>query len=340
MWIVTGAAGFIGSHLCRRLVEDGEHVVGVDSLNSYYDTNLKNDRLALLAGNENFEFLHLDLSDLSSCLGLFERFQGAVVVHLAAQAGVRYSISHPQSYGKNNLEAFLNVLEGCRISSCQHLVFASSSSVYGSTSKLPFATSDPADHPVSLYAATKRANELMAHSYAHLYGLPCSGLRFFTVYGPWGRPDMAYYKFANRIMNDTPINIYGDGSFVRDFTYVDDIVEGILRVASKVAHHDASWDSSSPHLDSSSAPWQIFNIGHGQQATVNELIEILEEALGRPAIRIYEDVSLGDVPVTHADTRALTRYTGYTPTTTLRDGMKRFASWFLQHGASYNAFND
>jgi UDP-glucuronate 4-epimerase len=315
-------------HVARRLLEDGDEVLGVDSLNAYYDPALKRARLSVLGEVDGFRFAHVDVADEAVLGETFEGFAPTGVVHLAAQAGVRYSLVAPRTYGRSNLSGFVNVLEECRHRDVRHLVYASSSSVYGVTSRLPFNVADPADHPVSLYAATKRANELMAHSYSHLFGLPTTGLRFFTVYGPWGRPDMAYYAFTEAIFEGRPITVFGDGSAQRDFTYVDDIVEGVVRVARQPAQPDEDWTPDDPHLATSPAPWRVLNIGHGSRATVSELIGLLESALGTEAKIEYEPPQPGDVPVTHADVGDLARLTGFTPGIELEDGLGRFVEWY------------
>jgi UDP-glucuronate 4-epimerase len=328
---VTGAAGFIGSHVARRLAALEQPVVGIDNLNDYYDPALKRARLEDLATLAQFTFEQVDCTHGEPLADVFRRYEPVKVIHLAAQAGVRHSLSHPMDYIDANVVGFMRILEECRRAGVDHLVYASSSSVYGHTAQLPFSVHTPADHPVSIYAATKRANELMAHAFSHLHGLPATGLRFFTVYGPWGRPDMAYYKFARAIILGETLSIYGDGSALRDFTYVDDIVEGLVRVAADPAVADPEWDRQSPDPARSRAPWRLFNIGHGEQVTVNAMIDLLEDIIGRPARRLHVAAEPGDVPVTHADTEDLQREFGFTPTTGLRDGLERFVHWMRTH---------
>jgi UDP-glucuronate 4-epimerase len=325
--MVTGAAGFIGYHVSRRLAGDRHHVLGIDNINHYYDPKLKSARLEQLADHGNFHFSRVDLCDARGLADAFETFSPQTVVHLAAQAGVRHSLRHPMDYIQSNVVGFLNVLEECRHREVPHLVYASSSSVYGLNSKLPFSVHDAADHPVSLYAASKRANELMAHTYSHLYGLATTGLRFFTVYGPWGRPDMAAYKFTEAILDDRPITVYGDGSALRDFTYIDDVVEGVVRAARKPAGANPSWSAAAPDPGTSWAPWRLFNIGHGEQVTVRRLIELLEELLGRRAEIVFGPQQPGDVPVTHADTTELDDYVDFTPRVSLEEGLRKFVDW-------------
>jgi UDP-glucuronate 4-epimerase len=325
--MVTGAAGFIGYHVCRRLAEDGQEVLGIDNINPYYDPKLKRARLEQLSDYANFRFSRVDLCDPAGLAGAFDASSPRTVVNLAAQAGVRHSLRHPMDYIQSNIVGFLNVLEECRHREVGHLVYASSSSVYGLNSKLPFSVHDAADHPVSLYAASKRSNELMAHTYSHLYGLATTGLRFFTVYGPWGRPDMAAYKFTESILEGSPITVYGDGSALRDFTYIDDIVEGVVRAARKPANANPSWSAATPDPGTSWAPWRIFNIGHGEQVTVRRLIELLEELLGRRAEVVFGAQQPGDVPVTHADTTELDDYVDFTPRVPLEEGLGEFVDW-------------
>ena len=329
--LVTGAAGFIGFHVAARLLAEGHDVVGIDNLNTYYDPALKQARLAMLLGRPNFEFQRCELADGDAVASIFERWRPSIVCHLAAQAGVRHSLSAPRAYVQANVTGFLSVLEGCRSHAVDHLIYASSSSVYGSTSALPFSVHNPADHPVSLYAATKRANELMAHSYSHLFGIPSTGLRFFSVYGPYGRPDMAYYAFTEAITSGREIHIYGDGSAVRDFTYIDDIVESIWRLCLLPPRPDAAWSSASPDLATSPSPWRIYNIGHGEAISVNALVDLLEELTGRVARRVHVPEVPGDVPVTHADTSDLAETIDFVPTVALRDGLARFVAWYLDH---------
>jgi UDP-glucuronate 4-epimerase len=312
--LVTGAAGFIGYHVASRLLDEGCQVTGLDNLNSYYDPNLKKARLARLQTHRQFEFLLMDLLDRDSLESLFARHDFDLVIHLAAQAGVRYSSENPQAYVDANVTGFLTILEGCRRGRVGHLLYASSSSVYGGNSKTPFAVGDAVDHPVSLYAATKKANELMAHCYTHLYGIPATGLRFFTVYGPWSRPDMAPYRFAKAILAGEPIDIYNHGSMERDFTYVDDIVEALVRVARLPP-----------------GGYRLFNIGSSSPVPLLEFVSELEDALGKPAIKHFLPMQPGDVISTHADVEDLVRLTGYRPSTPLRDGVRQFAAWFLDY---------
>ncbi|USZ48319.1 NAD-dependent epimerase [Halomonas sp. DN3] len=329
--LVTGMAGFIGSTLAARLASDGLEVVGVDNLNDYYDVSLKKTRLARLEKLQNVRFVRLDLADREGVGRLFadERFDR--VVHLAAQAGVRYSLTHPHAYVDANLVGHLNVLEGCRHQQVEHLLYASSSSVYGMNQVVPFATRDNVDHPVSLYAATKKANELMAHTYSHLYGLPTTGLRFFTVYGPWGRPDMAMFLFTKAILEGRPIDVYNHGEMSRDFTYVDDIVEGIVRLLEVVpsADPDAGVVDDSP--DRSSAPYALYNIGHGSPVGLMDFIHAIEAALGRKAEYNFLPMQPGDVPRTWADTTALYRATGYQPRIGVEEGAARFVDWYRSY---------
>jgi UDP-glucuronate 4-epimerase len=333
--LVTGCAGFIGMHVCERLLERGDVVIGVDNLNDYYDVSLKEARLARLVSTSSpsarFAFHKTNIADRPAMAALFEREKPQRVIHLAAQAGVRYSLKNPHAYVDSNLVGFVNVLEGCRHAKVEHLVYASSSSVYGGNTKLPFSEHDSVDHPVSLYAATKKANELMAHTYSHLYSLPTTGLRFFTVYGPWGRPDMSPVLFASAISAGKPIDVFNHGKMQRDFTYIDDIVEGVLRVLDKVPASDASFDKSSPDPASSWAPYRLFNIGNHQPVELMAFIEILEIALGKVAQKNFLPMQNGDVTATHADTQALHDLTGFAPSTSLSDGVSKFVTWFRQY---------
>ena len=329
--LVTGAAGFIGSALATALLQRGDRVVGVDSLNDYYDVNLKRARLARLTAHPGFEFLQLDVAGRERVAALFARHRFDAVAHLAAQAGVRYSIDHPQAYGDANLVGFLNVLEGCRHAKVGHLVFASSSSVYGASVRTPFSENHSVDHPISLYAATKKANELMAHTYAHLYGLPCTGLRFFTVYGPWGRPDMAYFKFTRGILAGEPIPVYNRGEMARDFTYIDDIVEGVVRVLDRPAAPDPDWDPAHPAVASSTAPYRIYNIGNNHPVRLMDFIGVLEQCLGRKAVVDLLPMQPGDVPSTAADISALGKATGFAPSTPVETGLARFVAWYHEY---------
>tara|TARA_R110001606_G_scaffold178752_1_gene325417 strand:+ start:1130 stop:2122 length:993 start_codon:yes stop_codon:yes gene_type:complete len=319
-FLVTGAAGFIGMNVCKRLLEAGHDVVGLDSLNAYYLPALKQHRLAQLLPYENFRFVKLDLADREGMARLFAEEQFQRVIHLAAQAGVRYSLEAPFEYVDSNLVGMMTILEGCRQNKVAHLVYASSSSVYGMNAKIPFSESDTVDHPVSLYAATKKANELMAHSYSHLYNIPTTGLRFFTVYGPGGRPDMAPWLFTEAILNDKPIKVFNHGKMMRDFTYIDDIVEGVIRIQDVLPQAQHSQDTT--------APYAIYNIGNNQPIQLSEFIEAIETACGKPAEKIYMDMQPGDVPKTYADTAQLEAMVGYKPATSIQDGMVKFVEWY------------
>ena len=329
--LVTGAAGFIGFHVARRLVEDGHRVVGVDNLDPYYDPKLKQARLAELAPHNAFSFVELDLADRAGSEKLFADLKPATVIHLAAQAGVRHSITHPHAYVQANLVAFLNVLEGCRHNGAGHLVYASSSSVYGANVKTPFSTADGVDHPVSLYAATKKANELMAHTYSHLYRLPTTGLRFFTAYGPWGRPDMALWIFTAAILAGKPIRLFNSGKMRRDFTFIDDVVEGVVRVAARVPAPDPNWSALNADPATSSAPYRVYNIGNNQAEELTRLVDVLERAIGRPAVRELAPMQPGDVLETFADVADLVRDVGFRPATPLDVGVERFVQWFRSY---------
>ena len=326
--LVTGCAGFIGAALSRRLLERGDEVIGVDNLNDYYDPGLKRDRLALLEEFDNFSFRKLDISDRAQMENLFREVAPRRVAHLAAQAGVRYSISHPHSYAGSNITGFLNVLEGCRAVGVEHLVYASSSSVYGANEKLPFAESDPAVHPVSLYGATKRANELMAHSYSHLFDIPVTGLRYFTVYGPWGRPDMSPMLFAGKIYAGEPIQVFNRGRHRRDFTYIDDVVEATLRITNRAPDRDIDWDSTRPDPASGPARCRIYNIGNQHAVNLADYIRILEQATGRKAVLEYTGGQPGDVLDTLSDSSTLREEFGFVPGVTLEQGIKRFIEWY------------
>ena len=326
--LVTGAAGFIGSHVALKLLERGEHVVGFDNLNDYYDVALKKARLGRLVLNPAFRFIQGDIADISATARLFEGEKVARVVHLAAQAGVRYSLTNPHAYIQSNLMGFTNILEGCRHRKVEHLVYASSSSVYGGNQKLPFSEHDSVDHPVSLYAATKKANELMAHTYSHLFRLPTTGLRFFTVYGPWGRPDMALFLFTKAILEGRTIKVFNGGKMRRDFTYIDDIVEGVIRVLDRPAEPDPSFDPMSPDPARSNAPYRVFNIGNNQPVELMTYIETLEACLGRTAAKVFLPLQPGDVPATEADASELEAATGFAPCTPVSEGIKRFVEWY------------
>lgn len=326
--LVTGAAGFIGFHLAGRLLERGDTVVGLDSLNDYYDVRLKHDRLALLTGRPGFTFLHTDLADRAATEEVFAAHTFDVVIHLAAQAGVRYSLTHPHAYIDANLVGFLHVLEGCRHAHVKHLVYASSSSVYGANTQMPFSVHHNVDHPVSLYAATKKANELMAHTYSHLYQLPTTGLRFFTVYGPWGRPDMALFLFTKAILEDRPIDVFNQGKMRRDFTYVDDVVEGVMRVADRIPQGNPDWSSDRPDPGTSRGPFKIYNIGNHRPVELQHFIATLEQALGKTAQKNYLPMQPGDVPATYADVDDLMRDVGFRPATPIEDGIRKFVDWY------------
>ena len=329
--LVTGAAGFIGYHTAEALLARGDEVVGLDNLNAYYDVGLKKARLARLAARPGFGFVEADLADRATMAALFQRERFARVVHLGAQAGVRYSIDHPHAYADSNLVGFLNVLEGCRQAAVEHCVFASSSSVYGANTAMPFSVSQSVDHPLSLYAATKKANELMAHTYAHLYRLPMTGLRFFTVYGPWGRPDMAPFIFTRKILAGEPIDVFNHGRHQRDFTYIDDIVEGVVRTLDHVAAPDPGWSSERPDPATSSAPYAIYNIGNNQPVELMRFIAAIEQATGRVATRNFLPMQPGDVPATFADIDALERAVGFRPKVAIEDGIGRFVAWYRSY---------
>jgi UDP-glucuronate 4-epimerase len=329
--LVTGAAGFIGFHLSKRLVDRGDDVVGLDNLNDYYDVNLKLDRLKQLKFERNFRPVRIDLSDRESVSRLFSEERFDVVVNLAAQAGVRYSLKNPYAYADSNVSGFLNVLEGCRHHGVKHLVFASSSSVYGANTKMPFSVHDNVDHPVSLYAATKKANELMAHTYSNLYALPCTGLRFFTVYGPWGRPDMAYFLFTKAILEGRPIDVFNYGKMQRDFTYIDDIIEGVVRVMDRIPEANPLWSGDNPDPSTSYAPYKLYNIGHNSPVELMRFIEVLEDCLGKTAAKNLLPIQPGDVPATYADIADLTRDVGFRPSTTIEEGIKKFVDWYKEY---------
>jgi UDP-glucuronate 4-epimerase len=332
--LVTGAAGFIGYHVARRLAEQGRAVVGLDNLDAYYDPRLKRARLAELAAFPSFRFEQLDLADRDRVAALFTAQRFPVVIHLAGQAGVRHSLDQPHAYAEANLSGFLNVLEGCRHGGCRHLVYASSSSVYGGNTRVPFRASDTVDHPVSLYGATKKANELMAHAYAHLFALPATGLRFFTVYGPWGRPDMAVWRFTEAILSGRPVRLFNHGHVRRDFTYIDDAAEAVLRLIDKRAAADPGWSGEAPDAATSFAPWRIYNVGNSAAVAVTELVELIEQATGKPAVRELVPMQPGDVVETCADTADLEAAIGFRPATPLAEGIARFVSWYRSyHGA-------
>lgn len=326
--LVTGAAGFIGFHLASRLIARGDEVVGVDNLNDYYDVSLKEARLAALGTPANFTFHRADMEDRAAIDGIFRASRFDRVAHLAAQAGVRYSLTNPHAYVQSNLVGFLNILENCRHHDVAHLVYASSSSVYGANTKLPFSVSDNVDHPISMYAATKKANELMAHSYSHLYGLPTTGLRFFTVYGPWGRPDMAAFIFTRSILEGAPIDVFNHGNMSRDFTFIDDIVEGVVRVLDATAEPSSEWLATDPDPATSAAPYRLYNIGNHSPVALLDLIHVLEKALGKKAVLNLRQMQPGDVQATYADVDALSRDIGFTPNTSIETGLQRFVEWY------------
>lgn len=329
--LVTGAAGFVGYHTAQRLLAAGREVVGLDNLNDYYDPRLKHARLERLRAHAGFAFHELDLADAAGMAALFARQRFACVVHLGAQAGVRYSLQNPEAYVQSNLVGFANVLEQCRRAQVGHLLYASSSSVYGANERLPWSVQDRVDHPVSLYAATKKSNELMAHAYAHLYGLPCTGLRFFTVYGPWGRPDMAYYKFTQALLAGTPIEVYNHGRMQRDFTYIDDVVDALVRLIEQPAAPDPQWNGLQPDPSTSRAPYRLYNIGHHQPVLLTEFIATLERLLGVNAQQKRMPMQAGDVVATYADVDALRRAVGFTPATALEDGLAHFVRWYRDY---------
>jgi UDP-glucuronate 4-epimerase len=329
--LVTGAAGFIGFHVARRLLAQGRDVIGLDSLNNYYDPALKRARLNILRENARFSFVHADLADRAAIASLFAKHRFALVIHLAAQAGVRYSLENPHAYIDANIEGFINVLEGCRHYGCKHLLFASSSSVYGANTKLPFSVQDNVDHPVSLYAASKKANELMAHAYSHLHRIPATGLRFFTVYGPWGRPDMAMFIFAKAILGGTPLKLFNHGNMRRDFTYVDDVSQAVVRLMDRPPQGDPNWSGDTPDPATSTAPWKIYNIGNNNPEQLMHVVSLLEREFGREAIKEMLPMQPGDVPATYADIEDLARDIGFRPATTIEDGIKRFAGWYRDY---------
>jgi UDP-glucuronate 4-epimerase len=329
--LVTGAAGFIGYHLCRRLAAQGDRVHGVNSLNDYYDVSLKQARLAQLQKTPGFRFVKLDLADQQGMTELFAREKFQRVIHLAAQAGVRYSLEVPHAYVHSNVTGTLNVLEGCRYNKVEHLVYASTSSVYGANTNMPFSVHNIADHPLSLYAATKRANELMAHNYSALFQIPTTGLRFFTVYGPWGRPDMALFLFTRNILAGKPIDVFNHGHHRRDFTFVDDIVEGVVRALDRPAQPDPRWNSNDPDPATSRAPFRVYNIGNNQPVELMRYIEVIEECLGRKAEKNFLPMQLGDVPETYADISDLITDVGYRPATPVETGVRRFVDWYCEY---------
>ncbi|MBF0187833.1 MAG: NAD-dependent epimerase [Magnetococcales bacterium] len=326
--LITGAAGFIGFHLSQRLLDRGDSVVGLDNLNDYYDVNLKKARLALVKDHERFTFIKADMADREAIAALFKAEKPDRVVNLAAQAGVRYSLINPHSYVDTNVVGFMNILEGCRHNDVEHLVYASSSSVYGLNTGMPFSVNQNVDHPISMYAATKKSNELMAHTYSHLFQLPVTGLRFFTVYGPWGRPDMALFLFTKAILEGKPIDVFNHGDMMRDFTYIDDIVEGVLRVLDTIPTPDTEWSSDAPDPSTAPGPYRLYNIGNNQPVRLMHYIETLEKALGQEAIKNMLPMQPGDVPATYADVASLQSDTGFKPETTVEEGISRFVAWY------------
>ncbi|MCK5162604.1 MAG: NAD-dependent epimerase [Desulfobacula sp.] len=329
--LVTGVAGFIGFNLTSRLLKDGHNVCGIDNLNDYYDVNLKKTRLSIIKKNPKFEFVLVDLADREKMKNLFETHQFDYVVNLAAQAGVRYSIENPGSYIDSNLVGFGNILEGCRHSGVKHLVYASSSSVYGLNTNMPFSVRHNVDHPISLYAASKKANELMAHTYSYLYKLPTTGLRFFTVYGPWGRPDMALFLFTKAILSNEPIKVFNNGDMQRDFTYIDDIVEGVVRVMNNTPKADPDWTSDTPNPSSSCVPYKLYNIGNNQPVALMAFVEAIEKAIGKKAVKEYLPLQAGDVPATYADVNDLIKDTGFKPSTPIVEGINNFVKWYKEY---------
>ncbi|QIL91234.1 NAD-dependent epimerase/dehydratase family protein [Microbulbifer sp. SH-1] len=335
-YLITGNAGFIGFHVANTLMARGDAVVGIDNVNGYYDTALKEDRLRALditaqQSGAEYAFVRANIADRAALDRCFEQHRFDRVIHLAAQAGVRHSIDHPEDYVESNLVGFSNLLETCRQAAIPHLTYASTSSVYGGNTRMPFSEDHGADHPLQFYAATKRANELMAHSYSHLFRLPTTGLRFFTVYGPWGRPDMALFKFTRLILEGKPIPVFNRGHHSRDFTYIDDIVQGVIQSSDQIASPDADWSGDAPTPSTSSAPYRIFNIGNGDPAQLSDYIDALEDALGRKAIRELLPMQPGDIPDTHADTRRLQQATGYKPDTSVREGVRKFVDWYREY---------
>jgi UDP-glucuronate 4-epimerase len=329
--LVTGVAGFIGMHSAKKLLDDGHEIIGIDNLNDYYDVTLKENRLKALESYKNFRFLKLDIKDQKDVLSLFTKELPQRVLHLAAQAGVRYSIENPYVYIDSNIQGFVNILEGCRAIKTEHLVFASSSSVYGGNEKVPFSEHDNVDHPVSLYAATKKANELMAHTYSHLYQIPTTGLRFFTVYGPWGRPDMSPMLFTKAILANEPIQVFNHGDMMRDFTYIDDVIASVSEVLFKTATPNINFDAKHPDPATSHAPYRIFNIGNNQPVPLMHFIETIENALGKKAIKQMMDMQAGDVKVTSADTSELNQWVNFKPNTSIEEGVKRFVDWYKNY---------
>jgi UDP-glucuronate 4-epimerase len=331
--LVTGTAGFIGFHTAKRLLERGDEVIGLDNVNDYYDVRLKHARMAQLDAFSNYRFVRADVADRQTIAGLFKEHRPARVIHLAAQAGVRYSLQNPHAYVDSNLVGFVNILEGCRHNGVEHLVYASSSSVYGANTQMPFSVHQNVDHPLSLYAATKKANELMAHTYSHLYRLPTTGLRFFTVYGPWGRPDMALFLFTKAILEGKPIQVFNEGRMRRDFTYIDDIVEGVIKVTDRIAAPNPNWNSAAPDPGTSKAPYKIYNIGNNNPVELMHLISTLEAALGKKAEKQMLPMQPGDVPATYADVDDLIHDVAFKPATPIEEGVQRFVKWYFKFNA-------
>lgn len=329
--LVTGTAGFIGSHVASRLLARGDQVIGIDNLSDYYDVELKKARLARFADHPNYTHVTADLADRAAIESVFAIHKPRRVINLAAQAGVRYAAVNPHIYVSTNITGFLHIIEGCRHHDVEHLVFASTSSVYGADTRMPFSEQQPTEHPLTLYAASKKSNEMMAHSYAHLYGLACTGLRFFTVYGPWGRPDMALFLFTKAILEDRPINVFNHGQMVRDFTFVEDIAEGVVRVLDRAATPDPDFDAARPDPSRSSAPYRVFNIGNNDPVKLMDFIEAIESAVGKTAQRNYMPLQDGDVPATYADVSQLSEWTGFTPATPVREGVGRFVAWYRDY---------
>lgn len=329
--LLTGVAGFIGHVVAERLLKSGNEVVGIDNMNNYYDVELKNARLSKLTEFKKFTYEKTDLSDLESILNLFKNHSPKYVINLAAQAGVRYSIENPQAYMDSNMQGFLNILEACRKYPVEHLIYASSSSVYGGNKIAPFSTDHNVDHPVSLYAATKKSNELMAHTYSHLYGIPTTGLRFFTVYGPWGRPDMAYFSFTKDIIEGNPIKVFNHGKMERDFTYIDDIVEGIVKLIPYAPQSNPEWDEAADSTSESFAPYKIYNIGNNKPVQLMKFINVLEEKIGKEAVKVYMDMQPGDVHRTYADVSDLERDIGFKPSTSIEEGLGKFVDWYKEY---------
>src|SRR5690625_2910235 len=334
--IITGSAGFIGYHLSQRLLEEGYKVIGIDNINNYYDVQLKKDRLAQIE-SKNFTFIKMGLEDLQAINKVFKKYQPNIVINLAAQAGVRYSLENPHAYISSNIVGFTNILEACRHHKVEHLIYASSSSVYGANTSKPFSTSDNIDHPLSLYAATKKSNELMAHTYSHLYGIPTTGLRFFTVYGPWGRPDMALFLFTDAIVNNRSIDVFNHGDMMRDFTYIDDIVESITRLTRRPALSNPKWSGADPDPGSSNAPYKVYNIGNNSPVRLMEFIEAIENKLGKTAKKNFLPLQAGDVPETYANVEDLFRDIDFKPETTIQEGVNKFIDWYLDRSEEHTS---